>query len=111
MNDLLWSLTSIGILATIILIGVLVVWRILKDRRSGFPPADERTQRITGKAATYALYIGMYSTIALLFANLIYDTLYDSPAFEVGYALLASLLVYSLSFIGLRLYFDRKGDF
>ncbi|MDH5439124.1 MAG: DUF2178 domain-containing protein [Candidatus Bathyarchaeota archaeon] len=111
MSNLLWPLASIGILATIIILGVLIVWRILKDRRSGFPRADERTQRVTGKAATYAMYIGMYSTIALVFVNLMYEILYDSPAFEVGYALLASLLVYSLSFIGLRLYFDRKGDF
>jgi len=111
MNSLPWSLASIGILGTIIILGVLIVWRILKDRRSGFPRADERTQRVTGKAATYALYIGMYSTIALVFVNLMYEIFYDSPAFEVGYALLASLFVYSLSFIGLRLYFDRKGDF
>ncbi|NIO36370.1 DUF2178 domain-containing protein [Candidatus Bathyarchaeota archaeon] len=111
MNSLLWPLASIGILATIILLGVLAVWRILKDRRSGFPRADERTQRITGKAATYALYIGMYSTIVLLFVNLMYEIFYDLPAFEVGYALIASLLIYILSFFGIRLYFDRKGDF
>jgi len=111
MTDLVWSITSVGILAIIVLIGILVVWRIVKDKKSGFPAADERTQRVTGKAATYALFIGLYSTIALVFVNLMYEIFYDSPAFEVGYALIASLLVYSLSFIGLRLYFERKGDF
>jgi len=111
MTDLVWSITSVGILAIIVLIGIFVVWRIVKDKKSGFPAADERTQRITGKAASYALFIGLYSTIALLFVNLMYEIFYDSPAFEVGYALIASLLVYSLSFLGLRLYFDRKGDF
>jgi uncharacterized membrane protein len=111
MTDLVWSVVSVGILAIIVLIGILVVWRIVKDRRSGFPRGDERTQRITGKASTYALLIGLYSTIALLFVNLANEIFYDSPAFEVGYALIASLLAYSLSFLGLRLYFERKGDF
>ncbi|MFB0522805.1 MAG: DUF2178 domain-containing protein [Candidatus Bathyarchaeia archaeon] len=111
MNNLLWPLASIGILATIILLGVLAVWRILEDRKSGFPAKDERTKRITGKAATYALYMGMYSTLALLFVNMISREFYGSYAFEEGYALIASLFVYSLSYLGLRLYFDRKGDF
>jgi len=109
--DLLWPITSIGIVAMIVLIGILVVWKILKDRRSGFPSQDERTQRITGRAASYALLIGLYFTIGLTFVNLINQEFFDSPILETGYALIASLLVYSLSFIGLRLYFDRKGDF
>ena len=111
MTSLVWPIMSGGIVVVIVLIGVLVLWRIVKDRRSGFPAGDERTQRVNGKAATYALFIGMYSTIALLFVNLINEVFYDLPAFEVGYALIASLLIYSLSFLGLRLYFDRKGDF
>ncbi len=110
MIDLLWPLASIGILAIVILIGVWVVWRILEDRKSGFPAQDERTQKITGKAATYALYIGSYFTIALLAVNIIGQEL-GLPAFEAGYALLTSLLVYNLTFIGLRWYFGRKGDF
>jgi len=106
-----WPITGFGILVIIVSVGVLVVWRIIKDRRSGYPTRDERTQRITGKAATYALYIGMYCTIALLFVNIISREFYGSYAFEEGYALIASLFVYSLSYLGLRLYFDRKGDF
>lgn len=111
MMGLPWPIMSGGILVMIVLIGVLMVWRIVKDRRSGFPPADERTQRITGKAATYALLIGTYFTLGLMWMNFINQVFYDSPAWEAGYPLIASVLVYSLSFIGLRLYFDRKGDF
>jgi uncharacterized membrane protein len=96
--------------AMIVLIAVLLIWRIIKDRRSGFPSGDERTQKITGKAATYAINIDGYFTIALLAVNIINQEFYGSPAFEAGYALIASLLVYSLSFLGLRMYFDRKGD-
>jgi len=107
-----WIAMSFGIITVIVLIGILFTWRILKDRRSGFPAKDERTQRITGKASTYALLIGQYFTIALLFVNIISREFYGSFFFssETGYALIASLLISSLSFIGLRLYFNRKGD-
>ncbi len=111
MMDLLRLIMSGGILVTIVLLGVLFVWKIVKDRRSGFATKDERTQKITGKATTYALYIGSYFTLGLMFVNLINQVLFDSPAFEAGYALIASLLAYNLSAAGLRWYFDRKGDF
>ena len=106
-----WPITGFGILGIIVAVGVLVVWRIIKDRRSGYPTGDERTQRITGKAATYALHIGMYCTIALVSVNIISREFYGSYAFEEGYALIALLLIYSLSYLGLRFYFDKKGDF
>jgi len=108
-----WPIMSLGIISIIALIAVLMFWRIIKDRRSGFPAGDERTQKITGKAATVALYIGMYFTIALLLVNIIGNELYGTHGsffLEAGYALIASLLVYAVSFIALRWYFGRKGD-
>jgi hypothetical protein len=106
-----WPVASGGILAIIILVGVFVIWKILKDRRSGFPLKDERTQRITGTAATYAFYIGLYFMIALMLANILSREFLGTYLLEGGYALIASILVQSLMFLGLRMYFDRKGDF
>ncbi len=54
-----------------IIIGVIVVWRMLEDRKSGFPAQDERTKKLNGKAAMYAFTIGNYFMLALLFANLL----------------------------------------
>lgn len=107
----LWLITSGGIAAIIVGLGVIFAWIFIKERRSGYPLRDERTQRITGRAATYAFYIGQYFTLALLAVNIISREFYGSYAFEEGYALIVSLLSYSLSFIGLRLFFNRKGDF
>ena len=108
-----WPITSLGIVITIVLIAVFLFWRIIKDRRSGFPAGDERTQKITGKAATVALYIGMYFTLALLAANIIGNELYGTHGsffLDAGYALIVTLLVYSLSFMAFRWYFGRKAD-
>jgi len=108
--DLLWPIVSVGIVAMIVLIGVLLVWRIAKDRRSGYPSGDERTQRITGKAATYSLYIGMYFMLALLLIFISGRELLGYYLFNAGDALVASVLVQSVMLLVLRWYLDRKGD-
>jgi len=108
-----WPITSLGIIIIIALIAIILFWRIVKDRRSGFPAGDERTQKITGKAAMFAFYIGQYFTLALLAVNLIGNEFYGTHGsffLEAGYALIASLLAYSVSFIILYWYFGRKAD-
>jgi hypothetical protein len=101
---------SIGILALIILIGVLALWKTLKEKKSGFPIADERTQRINGKAAYFALFMGQYFIIAILMVMLVGREFLGMPEIEAGYPLIASLLVSSLSYLALRWHFGRKGE-
>jgi len=110
MTDLMWSITSVAIAATIVLIAILLFWKIYKERKSGFPMQDERTQKITGRAATYALYLGSYFILALLWTFFIGHVFYGWPEVEAGYPLIASLLVYNVSFIVLRWYLGRKGE-
>jgi hypothetical protein len=110
MSDISWLGVSGGILATIIVIGVFVVWRMSKELRSGFPLQDERTRLITGKAATFAFYIGSYFMIALMLANILYLEFLEKPILDAGYALVISVLVQSLSFIGFRLYYNAREE-
>ena len=110
MTDLVWPITSAGIAAMIALIAVMLFWKIRKERKSGFPMRDERTSKISGKAATYSLYIGSYFIIALLFTLLIGKEFYNLPDVEAGYPLIASLLVYNVSFLILHWHFGRKGE-
>ena len=110
MSDLLWPLTSGGILVATVLIGIFAVRKMLKDKKSGFPIQDERTQKITGKAATYAFYIGSYFILALMMINIISQELLNAPFLETGYALLVASLVQSLTFLVASWYFGRKGD-
>jgi hypothetical protein len=106
-----WSVVSVGILVSVVLVGVFVIWKIRKDRRSGFPLKDERTQKITGTAATYAFYIGSYFMVALMLVNLLNLEFTGVPLLETGYALAISILVQTLTFIGIQTYLNRKGDF
>ena len=110
MVNIPWSIVSGGMLVTIVVIGIFAVWRLLKERRSGFPLKDERTQKITGTATYYAFYIGNYFMLALMGVNLLNQEFTGAPLLETGYALLISVLVQSLSFIGIQAYLSRKGD-
>ena len=109
-----WIATSGLIAVTIVLIAVLLVWRTLKDRKAGFPAEDERTQKITGRAARMALNAGSFFVIAILMGSIIAREFLGVPSFGedfYSYSLIAVLLVQSLSFGLLRWYLGRKGDF
>jgi uncharacterized membrane protein len=110
LTNIPWPVASGGILVTIVLVGIFAVWRLLKERRSGFPLKDERTQKITGTAAYYAFYIGTYFMLALMLVNLLNEVFIDVPLLETGYALVISVLVQSLAFLGIQTYLSRKGD-
>jgi hypothetical protein len=109
-TDLVWPIVSVGIASMLALIAVMLFWKMHKDRKSGFPMRDERTSKIFGKAATYSLYIGSYFILALLFSFIIGKEFYELPDVDAGYPLIASLLVYNVSFLMLRWYFGRKGE-
>jgi uncharacterized membrane protein len=100
-----------GILAIIVIIGVFVIWKILKELRSGFPLKDERTQRVSGKAAFYAFHLGSYFMLALMLLNILSRELRGAYLLDGWYALIFSIIVQSLMYIGFRLYFERKEDF
>jgi hypothetical protein len=106
----MWPVISTGIATMIALIAVLLFSKIRKERKSGFPMQDERTLKIFGKAATYSLSIGSYFILALLFAFIIGKEFYGLPDFDAGYPLIASLLVYNVSYLVLRWYLGRKGE-
>jgi len=108
MADFTWPIVSTGILARMILIAVLVLWRRLKDKKSGFPLADERTRKLNWKAAYYAMFMCQYFIIAFLLIDIVLREFFGLPEIEAGYPMIAALLVSSVSFLVLRRYFEIK---
>jgi hypothetical protein len=109
-TDLVWPVISAGIATMIAVVAIVLFWKMHRERKSGFPMQDERTSKIFGKAATYSLYIGSYFIIALLFLLIVGREFYDLSEVDAGYPLVASLLVYNVSFLTLRWYLGRKGE-
>ena len=89
----IWPVVSVGIAVLIVLVGILVALKKYQDTKSGFPAEDERTQKIHGKAATYALYIGSYFILAFLGIQLIGTEFFGLADNDAGYPLIAALLV------------------
>ena len=110
MADFTWLITSGGILALIILIGILAIWKTLRDKKSGFPLADERTRKLNWKAAYYAMFMGQYFIIAYLLVNIVGREFFGTPEIEAGYPMIAAVLVPALSYIILSWHFSRKGE-
>ena len=110
MTDLSWAITSAAILAAIISIGIIALWKRIKDKRAGFPSADERTQRLNWKAAYYSLFLVQYFIIAYLAVKIIGGEFFGMPEIDSGYPLIEALFVSGLSFLVLRWLFGRKGE-
>ena len=99
-----------GILALIVLIGIFVLWKTLKERKSGFPLSDERSRHLNGKAAYYAMFLYQYFILAYLWVTFIGREFFGMPEIEAGYPLIAALLVSCLSFAVLRWYLDKNEE-
>ncbi len=107
-------IASSGLIATlIVLIAILLVWRIRRERKAGFPLSDERTQRVTGRAARMALYAGWGLIVAILLGTIIARELLGVSSFSedfYSWSLIAVLEVQGLSFGVFSWYFGSKGD-
>jgi hypothetical protein len=92
-----------------VLIGALALWIKLKDKKSGLPSTDERTQKLNWKAGYYAMFMLQYFILAYLLVNIVGRELFAMPELDAGYPMVAALLVSSISFLVLRWYFSKKG--
>jgi hypothetical protein len=110
MTDLTWPIVSTSILAVTILIGVLILWKRIKDKKSGFPLIDERTQKLNWKAAYYSMFLVQYFIVAYVMMKIIGGEFFGMTEFESGYPMLEALFVSGLSFIVLRWLLSRKGE-
>jgi len=107
MTDTGWPIVSGGILVLIVVIGIVAVWIILKEKRSGFALSDERSQQLNWKAAYYAMFMYQYFILAFLFFNLFGREFFGLGEIEAGYPMIAALLVSAISFATIRWYLDR----
>ena len=110
MTDFAWPIILIANAVLIILVGVLVIWKIHKDKKSGYPIQDERTAKINGKAAIGTYYISLAFMISLNLFIIFGKEFLDLPELEAGWAVIAIMLVSGISYGLLTVYYNRKGD-
>ena len=94
-------------------IALLAAWRIrvsIRERKEGFPTKDERTMRVQGRAASYAIMVGSYFMILLLFYNMFSIEVLGWPELGSLPALNSTIIVMNLTYLGLQRYYGGKEE-
>ena len=110
MTDFAWPIILIVNAILVILVGVFVLWRLHRDRKSGYPTKDERTIKISGKAAIGTYYISLAFMISLALFIIFGTEFLALPDLDAGWAIIAIMLVSGFSNALLNWYYSRKGD-
>jgi hypothetical protein len=117
MTDFVWPIILIMNAVIVLLLGMFVLWKLHKDKKSGYPTKDERTIKISGKAAIGTYWISLaFMRISLAFMIslalfIIFGTEFLAlPELDAGWAIIAIMLVSGISNALLSWYYSRKGD-
>jgi uncharacterized membrane protein len=110
MTDFAWPIILITNAVLVLLVGVFVLWKIHREKKSGYPVNDERTVKISGRAAIGTYYINLAFMISLMLFNIFGTEFLDLPELEAGWAIIAIMLVSGFSYGLLSWYYSRKVD-
>jgi UDP-N-acetylmuramyl pentapeptide phosphotransferase/UDP-N-acetylglucosamine-1-phosphate transferase len=107
-----WPIILILNAAIIILVAIFVIWKVQKEKKSGYPMKDERTSKIQGRAALGTYYISLAFMVSILLWNIFGNEFITFlPELEVGWTVIAIMLVSGFSFGLLSWYYAKKGEF
>jgi drug/metabolite transporter (DMT)-like permease len=110
LTDLNWPVISIIIGGVLIAVLAVYLFKIRRELMSGFPLKDERTERISGKAAMGTYYVTLLFVVIMELWITFGDEVSILPEIETGYILIAVMLVMGFSFGVLNwLYARREG--
>jgi UDP-N-acetylmuramyl pentapeptide phosphotransferase/UDP-N-acetylglucosamine-1-phosphate transferase len=110
MAAFLWPTILILNAVIIILLAIFVIWRVQKEKKAGYPMKDERTSKIQGKAALGTYYITLAFMISVLILNIVGKEFLSLPELEMGWTVIAIMLVMGFSFALLSWYYAKKGE-
>ncbi|HSQ52962.1 MAG TPA: DUF2178 domain-containing protein [Acidobacteriota bacterium] len=110
MTEFTWPIILIVNAVLVLLIGVFVIWKIHREKKSGYPMNDERTLKISGRAAIGTYYINLAFMISLALFIIFGTEFLNLPQLDAGWAIIAIMLVSGLSYGLLSWYYSRKGD-
>ena len=110
MAAFVWPTILILNAVIIILLAIFVIWRVQKEKKAGYPMKDERTSKIQGKAALGTYYITLVFMISVLILNIVGKEFLSLPELEMGWTVIAIMLVMGFSFALLSWYYAKKGE-
>jgi len=92
-----------------VIIGLIFIWIVGREAKSGFTPNDEHSDKIKGKAAIKTYYVGVALIIAeLLWLQVGYEFL-SLPRPDAEYLLIAAMMALGRYFGAFSFYYSREG--
>ena len=111
MATFVWPTILILNAVIIILLAIFMIWMVRRNKKSGYPMQDERTSKIQGKAALGTYYITLAFMVSILLWNIFGNEFITFlPELEVGWTVIAIMLVSGISFGLLSWYYAKKGE-
>jgi len=110
MTEFLWPTILILNAILVLLVGVFVIWKLHKDKKTGYPTNDERTIKIRGKAAFGTFYISLAFMVSLTLFIIFGTEFFALPELDAGWAIISIMLVSGISNALLSWYYSKKGD-
>jgi uncharacterized membrane protein YfcA len=105
-----WTLAIPLIGLVIVAVAIYTLWKITKSKKSGFPLADERTAKISGKAFQAGFLIGAYYLIALNFYNIISIEFLGGEPLDSMPVINSALIIMGVTVIVLKTYLEKQED-
>ncbi len=110
MTNFVWPTILIINAVLVLLVGLFVLWKLHKDKKSGYPTKDERTIKISGRAAIGTYWISLAFMVSLAMFKIFGTEFLALPELDAGWAIIAIMLVSGISNALLNWYYSRKGD-
>ncbi len=110
MTNFVWPTILIINAVLVLLVGLFVLWKLHKDKKSGYPTKDERTIKISGRAAIGTYWISLAFMVSLAMFKIFGTEFLALPELDAGWAIIAIMLVSGISNALLSWYYSRKGD-
>jgi hypothetical protein len=106
----LWLVAVPGVALLVVLTALLWFRKSINEVRSGTPIRDERTKYIGGRAAYFALFVGLAFLVVLEFYYVAAAELGGLPELNGGYAVISSIILLGATYLGMRVYLNRVGE-
>ena len=99
-----------GLVVVLVIGASVLIVKKTSNVRAGLPGEDELSKRISWRAGAYSYYTTMWLAIALMWYNLLIAGILGLPQLDTFGIVGAIILIPGIVFVGLSLYFGRKGN-
>lgn len=105
--------SDLVIIFTVLALALGATWIMLqraRDIRAGFKPEDEMSKKAAHKAGYYAYISSVWTAVGMMWLNIFLTEEFGFPDFSTSFFVGAVVIIPGLVFIGLTLWFRKKGN-